>query len=370
MTAIENFIQQIVSTGSEIIDKPGFIICKVTNSNKPMYLRELILPEDLFIKLELAVKEKFGENGLTALYAAGKNFGYNYSKISDFTKYEKTNEKEFVEFFEFFMNYMKSWWLSDYTYRFDFEKKKAEIEFSNYLICRKSGVGKIIKEGCMAGFFAFLFNDKTIEAKQIECQGRGAKKCKTIYSPTENLNEKQETKIKEKEYNAQTYNQINETKPLNYSKLSLKDLMYSKTLKYEQGILTANGLRHFLIGSDFIYDLEDEMKKLDGGQTLYYAAKEFGQKIVKQDNLEITAYFELLSAFGWGDFSITSENGEQSIVLTHYPWFKEIKNHDGIIISGILSGIISKIKGINLNLKVVKKDITDQLYLVLRENND
>lgn len=366
MVAIENFVEQIVSTGLEIIDKPGFIICKVTNSNKPLSLRELILPEDVFIILEKKVKEKYGEKGLMSLYVAGKNFGYNYSKISDFVKYKKSSEKEFIEFMEFFMNYMKSWWASDYKYKFDFEKNCVDVEFSDYLICRKSGIGKIIKEGCMAGFFAYLLNDKTIEAKQLSCQGRGARICKTIYASAKTLNASF-VEVKEQNYDDLTYNQINSIKPIHYSKNSLKDLMYSDFVKYEQGILNFGEFRHFLIGSNFLYDIEEEMGKLDGGIILFNSAKEVGKKIGANNN-DLSMNLELLSGFGWGDFFVIPENKKLIVTIIHYPWFERINNHDCTFISGLLSGLFSTINHKDINFKVSKKDLSDKLDVVLEGN--
>ena len=69
---VEWFIRNILLPRNELIDNPGFIINKVTKEGGEVYLRDVFMPEQLFVKIEDRVTEQYGDEGAEALYSVGK----------------------------------------------------------------------------------------------------------------------------------------------------------------------------------------------------------------------------------------------------------------------------------------------------------
>jgi len=99
------FIRNIIIPKTEIIDKPGFIVCK-TSPEKDTALRELFLPETLFADLETQVARAL-PHGKELLYSIGKRFGYSYASMSSFPRIDKVSKRDFLKFSYFLVRYIE-----------------------------------------------------------------------------------------------------------------------------------------------------------------------------------------------------------------------------------------------------------------------
>jgi hypothetical protein len=326
------------------MDKPGFVIAKVTNAGQTIYIRETFLPEAVFAELEKRIAEKYGAKGIKALYSGTKKFGYNYSLISKFKRYNETSLKDFSDFLYLFVRYVGATWSEKITYTVDFQKKKIDFEMEKFIVCRLNGTGYTLTEGNTAGFWAYLMNDLTVEGYQLSCQGKGDKLCKMIFAPIANLPLKKEY-FGDTDYSnlgidssEQSLNQIQVTK---YSRTSALDLINSKTVTYSKGFIEKNGQRFFNIGATFFYLLERELKKLDGGNNvLFEVAFDFGNRLITTENQQ--GVIEYLSAFGWGDTFVSKKDGKMTLIANFFPWTKFVNEVEFAFYRGFVSGMLSK----------------------------
>ena len=345
------FIQNVITPRQEIIDKPGFIILTISPKESKMYMRDLLLPEGLFEKIETKVVRKYGEAGKQALYSAGKKFGYVYASSSGFPQIGKSKEKDIRNFIYFLVRYVAGTYASDATYEVNLKTRTFKINLKDYVICRHDGIGLVMADGGIAGIWAWACDDPTMEGTQIKCQGRNDERCEVICAPVNEL-KKTVTSIFV-ETNVPTYpfdneyeikNQIRET---TYSKNSLKTLLDGKFFEYRGGILSYKGRRMFLDDSYVSFILEDEICELPGGtDILFEAAFEEGKEIAEAYGKSDWGKFitDYLSALGFGDIAVLDTKNPK-IGLIYYPWTKLNLNFKYILLTGFLSGIITQCTG-------------------------
>jgi predicted hydrocarbon binding protein len=367
------FIKNIIIPKREIIDKPGFIINTFTQNNQTTYLRELFLSENLIELIENRIVEKYGSGGKKVLYSAGKKFGYLYSSMSNFPTINSYSREQLSDFAYFFIRFCESTYAKQADYEINFDDKSFSIFFKDYIICRHNGLGHIMSEGGSAGIWAYEMQDKTIEAIQIECQGRGDERCYIYCAPNEKITERIENSFTEqdlKEYKFDlSYKKINEIRPTNYSKNSLKNLIDAGFFKYKEGILSYKNIRFFSCESHLLYLLEREISTLpEGDDFLFDICFEYG-KIVREIygkndfNKFISDYYP---ALGFGDIFISSKKNYE-IIVNYYPWSVFSEESKYIIFRGVMSGIISSSLGKTIKFKNFDITIRDFLTLKISE---
>lgn len=345
------FIKNIVGPSREIIDKPGFIVTTFTEHSTHTYLRELLIPELLFELIENKIIQEFGDIGKQTLYSAGKKFGYLYASMSNFPRIDKNGSKKILDFAYLLVRYNECMYAKLAKHTVDLEKKTFSIHFDEYIICRHNGYGYILADGGIAGIWAFLMDDKTIEGVQLKCQGRGDEKCLVLCAPKSYLEEQKydvlhEIDVPEYKFDSM-YKQLNEIRPTVFPSKSFKQLLNAGFFKYNHGILTYKDSRFFLCESHILYLLEEEISKLHrGDKVLFDACFEYGQKlheIYGHDDYKIFLP-DFFSALGYGDIHIYEDKGLK-IGINYYPWTVYSKNSKYICIRGILSGFVSKALG-------------------------
>lgn len=367
------FIKNVIIPKREIIENPGFIINTFGGKNQLISLREFFLSEHLLELIENKIVEHYGEEGKQTLYSAGKKFGYVYASMSNFPTIKNTENKEFLDFAYFLVRYIETLFATDATHEINLRDKFLTMSVKDYIICRKNGFGYIMTDGGISGIWSYALSDKTIEGKQIECQGRGNRRCTIICAPKEKLKEKTndfyiETKLFEKKFDS-TYKKLNEIRQTTYSKNSLKDLIDSKFFRYQEGILSYKNIRFFACDSHIIYLLEKEIEKLENGeQFLFDICFEYGKFVRetyggKDYKKFISDYYP---ALGFGDI-IVFDSKNPKIASIFYPWTSYSEKSRYIIFRGIMSGIVSDSIGRRIEFRNFDVSISDYLTLTIKE---
>jgi predicted hydrocarbon binding protein len=181
------FVRNIVYAKNEIIDRPGFIVCQYTEKGKTTYMREIFYPEAVWVKFEKNLIDKYGDKGKQAIYSAGKRFGYSYTHASGFSKMKDISRKTFENNVYFFLRYIECVWTNRLEHEIDYNRELFKATFDDYVVCPKNGKGYLMMAGCVAGWWAYLIDDKNAEGIQTRCVGRGDEECEIICGHNEDL---------------------------------------------------------------------------------------------------------------------------------------------------------------------------------------
>ncbi|MEM0492946.1 MAG: hypothetical protein QXS02_03190 [Candidatus Thermoplasmatota archaeon] len=344
------FIKNILVPRREIIDQPGFIVNTFTDKHKTTYLRELFLPERLFELIENKVVDCYGDQGKQALYSAGKKFGYLYSSMSNFPTVLNTSKEDLLDFAYFFVRFVECTFARQADHEIDLENKSFHIFLNDFVICRHNGLGYFMADGGIAGIWAYVVQDVSVEGKQLECRGRGFQKCHIYCAPEENIKLITSEYFREKDMPVfkfdNLYRQMNEIRQTTYACNSLKQLLDGGFFSYVEGNLSYKTMRFFSCESHALYVLEEEITKLpNGNQFLFEASFEYGQLLQKLYGYADYQNFiaDFFPAIGFGDIWVgTPSTGRVEILFDFYPWTIFSDRSRYVVIRGILSGFISE----------------------------
>jgi hypothetical protein len=365
------FIQHVIIPRREIIDKPGFVVTTFTEKNQTTYLRELFLPEPLFEIIETKIVQNYGEQGKQALYSAGKKFGYIYSSMSNFPTITNYSKKELSDFVYALLRYMEVTFSRRADHEINFEQSTLNIYFEDLIVCRNNGLGYIITDGGSAGIWAYLMQDKSLEAVQLECEGRGDKRCFVMCAPEKKIQEKTNNFFREQQLPEQkfddVYKTMNEIRQTTYSRNSMKTLLDAGFFEYDEGNFFYKNIRFFGSESNVLYFLEQEIARLkDGDKLLFDICFEYGKTL--QEIYKETDYQKFISDFfpalGFGDIAVLDAD-KLSIAAIYYPWTVSSETSKYIIFRGILSGFVSSSIGKKIEFKNFNIDIGNYLTLTI-----
>jgi hypothetical protein len=360
------FIRNIIIPRNEIIDVPGFIVLKLSDDKYTINLREILLPESIFIEIENCVAKKYGYDGKQILYSVGKKFGYRFAHNSNYPTLKKSSEKAFSKFVSILIRYLEAIYAKRISHTIDFKNKKFEIKSDGYIVCSKNGLGYILTEGAISGVWAYGMEDSEMEGVQSKCQGRGDEFCEVICAPKSYLEKHRINFFKERnlsnlDIERKKYNYFNSMEVEIKSMKSFKDLINSDVITHRGGIIEYRGERLLLIESSIMYLLEKELKKLNGGlDVLWKISFDFGKNLAKRTKLQKPGKFimGLFPALGFGDILVMEADSKYSITLNHFPWTRWSKDIDFVMLRGMLSGVISGFAGFDVKFDKVKKHIT------------
>ncbi len=340
------FVKNIVMPENEVIHNPGFVVCKFSDKCQDVFMREFFYPESIFVELEKQIYKKYGNKGTLALYSAGKNFGYNYSKISNFPQINKTPRKDFDNFIYLFMRYAECMLADSMEHKIDYKKKTLTYKTKNYVICSKNGIGCTML-GVWAGFWAYLIDDLTSEGAQPSCEGRGSASCEYIFGAPKYLpvGAMTATNVNLIKRNEQVYRMLNKIRKTTYSKKSFKDLIDSRFIRQRKGDIECLGFRHFLDESSLLYFLECGLDSVEGGsEILFNSAYKFGESLAKKQpksNEHKSWVSNYLSAMGWGDVLISKQSMQYVVSVRYFPWTELSDSITYSLFRGMVSGLIS-----------------------------
>lgn len=365
------YIQNVILPRKEIIDKPGFILTTLSGTPQSIYLRDLFLPEQLFELIENKIVQTYGEQGKQTLYSAGKKFGFLYSSMSNFPTINDSSKKDFRNFAYYLVKFVGGTYAKQATHKLDLEQKTFTLYLEDYIICRHNGLGYIMTDGSIAGTWAYALQDKSIEGNQLECQGRGDKRCFVLCAPKNRLQGQTHNFFCENDLTEQlfdnTYKKLNEIRKTTYSKNSLNDLLNAGFMEYKRGILSYKDMRFFACDSHILYILEHEITKLrDGEHLLFDACTEYGKILRETYGEEDYQKFisDFFPALGYGDILVIDSDKLQIGVL-YYPWTIFSEESKYTIFRGIMSGIVSSSLGKKIDFKEFNIGISNYLTLTI-----
>jgi len=350
-TLYREFLIRVLIPRMEIIDNPGFVVCQFTEKGKQTFLRELVLPENLFVELEKRVVEKYGDKGRNALYSAGKKFGWVYSLLSNFPKISEISEKEMKNFVYQFIRYVEAGSFGKMSHHINLKTKELDIYAENYMVCSYNGLGYLFADGSVSGSWAYLMEDKNVEGVQVECKGRGDKKCHVICAPQNILSEKGikflEDDLADIDVSTSIllrYIGINKIRKPQFSRISLKDLINEKIFKYSRGVISYKNERYFIWESHLIYFLEMELNKLNKGENVLFAcAFDYAKKLAEsRDDKNYEKFIaDYMSALGYGDIFIKKDGASFTVFSNYFPWTIFSDKISYAFYRGLLSGLFS-----------------------------
>ncbi len=342
------FLQNVLIPKSEIIDKPGFIILKLTEAGKEITVREFFMPERVLVELERDVVKKYAGIGQSALYSLGKKFGYRYAVLCKFPTINDSGQKKINDFFYLFLRYMEAISFGrKLSFETDFGNKKYVMRMGRYFVCSKNGIGLILTEGGCAGMWSHTLQDFSIEASQTKCQGRGDEECEVLCAPSEYLKKQNIKFFSEKnllecskisgEY--EPYNKIHST---HYCKTSLKDLIQTGFFSFKSGQLEHCRERYALTEASLMYVLEEGLRGIGAEQELFDAAFRFGANLAREAGNSAKFAMDFLSAIGFGDALILKKGGKYLAKFDYFPWTVFSEKSEYLFVKGLLSGILSE----------------------------
>jgi len=345
------YIKNILLPKSEKIDVPGFILTEIGEGANKTYLREIAIPEEIFVNLEKQVEKKYGLSGSKVLYSIGKKIGYTNGSLMEYPVYGGVNNEEFLKFLKYIVYYIGAVCSGSIDYKVDVNNKRIEFTMEDYIVCRKNGLGYLFSSGGVAGMWAYMMGDNSIEAVKTSWQGRRDKLCKVISEPknalkSHNLAYMDEENLPKLDLKKE-YWEFNAIKATTYSKKSLRDLINSNIFSYSKGCILYKRERYFLLEAYAIYLMEKELEGIeDGNQILFGIAFDYAQKLIK-DNKELRSLNfvnDFLVATGWGDLLITKKEGVFNILIKSFPW-ADFKDPRFFLFRGLVSGFVSEVSG-------------------------
>lgn len=303
------FVKYVVIPKVTQFDIPGFII----ENQKGIWLRNVLLPEDFFVNLERGLKEREKEK----LYSVGKNFLWNYLRWIGAPKKGKRGVRVFLEFI---VKYFETMFAKELTYKADFSQDIYRFEAKDFMVCRKSGVGTLFSEGCMAGFWAWISGRKDLEAVHIGCEGRKDPKCVTMVAAREVLegmgHKVKGCRIAEISIPKEYFKLNSPTSPQSFEiASSVKALLDSRILKYVGGRLDYKDFR--LIPSE-IFLLSLIERNLEKKRVFRASLDAFEDMF---GDMDLKSSLELLSAMGFGFFAVSKNR----VIARKLPWYPRNK---------------------------------------------
>ncbi|MBU0586597.1 hypothetical protein KJ780_03725 [Candidatus Micrarchaeota archaeon] len=349
-------IDNLINSNKQRFEYPGFIVENLGNMN-----REIFLPEQLMVELEKKIDPPLA-------YRIGKRFGYGFARISNLPK---KNSVEFNLFVDFFVKLVETTCAGNITYTRNIKINEIEFSADEFIICRKNGLGHIMAEGAIAGIWAYMLNDPTVEAVQTKCQGRGDKRCVIIAAPATELRKKGLSPIsyakveKDCTVNQAKYAELNKVRPVNYANNSFKNLLDASLITYDKGKVEYNGERYFLVETSSIYEIEKVLALKTSGsdkknrKILWEVGFNYGKHLANIAKISNPYQFimDFFPALGFGDILVINKDGKIEINIDYYPWVPDAEKTEFILIRAIFSGILSQSLKRNVNLKLMDKHI-------------
>jgi hypothetical protein len=342
------YVTNIIYPKIHDINSPGFVVAQLSRNGTRSFLREVFVPEQALAQAEKNIAA-LGAPGKAALYSAGKKFGYSFAESLHVPTLSTAPAKEVEEFTKTLLMFVGAMWArrSD-EFIADASKKRFEAILKDFVVCSKNGVGAFLTEGGIAGIWARMTGDPTVEGVQLECEGRKARQCHVLCAPATQLRKQKiafntETRLQDSKTSENDYHAINAVKPTAYAKHSMKELIDAGFFQYEERVLEFNGERYFPCEASFAEKLEVEAARVPkASQALFQACREFGEKTGLKAGSEPAAFVtDYLSALGWGDVLVEEKKGKISVSARCYPWTPRTPQTTLAFFRGLASGLVS-----------------------------
>jgi predicted hydrocarbon binding protein len=348
------FIQNFVISKSQVFDKPGFILFKITGKSN-LYSRQLIMPESFFSNLEIKICESLREEGEKLLYSLGKKFGKRFAIVGGIKSFENSSSEEFKKYVYLLVRFVEGTYSSGITYNLDTENKSIKFKIKNFIICSTSGKGFFLSAGGIAGIWSQLLGDPSIEAVHYKCQGRGDPVCEIEAAPIVKIKKDyssffSDDKIRDMSITEQ-YFSLNSPATIENSTKSFQSFLDSTVFSYKGGIIKSQKDRFFIIEAS-ILDLIEET--LSGDQRAIEIFRkvsfEAGSNLMEA-NSNLSSLTDLCAAFGFGDLIIIKKQEKFIVNFNYFPWTKFSEKSNNIFLEEFISGALSKINKKEIKVK-------------------
>ena len=370
------YIKRFVLPHALVFDRPGFIDFRISGKTS-IFARQLLVPESFFVELEKSVIENYGSEGKRVLYSIGKKFGYSFSQLGRFENIKDTPPEKMKDQIMIVNKFIEGTYASQMNQDVDINKRTIVTYLKNFVICRKLGFDFFLATGGAAGVTAWMLQDKTIEGCYYDNQFNGNDHyCKVKCAPIEILKKDNfndmfvETNLDDLNQDLKQYKEFNEETPITYTK-SFNDYLDSRVFNYENGIITLvqSNERFFLMEVSCIYILELGLRQNSMDKNIFDIAFKAGITILGEITKNVQSTLELIAALGWGEALIFNKaDNKIQVVINHFPWTNWYKEINFVIISGFISGIISKVYKREVRLGAPKTDMHNgYLTLILKE---
>ncbi|HLC79768.1 MAG TPA: hypothetical protein VJG83_05100 [archaeon] len=368
------FVKNVAIPNLMRLDIPGFVIVKQNYEGREIEQRNIFFSELQIAGFESALVKNFGERGKKIAYTMLTNSTYAYCHSYGIPQL-KDGEKAIDEFFSFYTAFMGVTWGEFLNLDYDLKTKILQVNLGDHIVCRKNGLGYMFSSGIFAGGWQHLMQDPTIQASQIECVGKGDKSCRVIAGPIEYL-KKQKYEVIEatgtRTYSTDiSYWEMNKSRPMQYSKASLRELIAAGFFKFEKNKLTFHEDRYCFTGIELLYVFEETAAKDPKvSKLLFETTFEQGKKIALAEKTNEYSTFipDILSAFGYGDTLISHNNSKFIIETNYFPYLETYDQINYQYFKGLVSGLLSGFLGKEIILKNHSTNVSNgYLQLVLLE---
>lgn len=365
------FLRNIVVPGVLDINNPGFIITRFGGSE--VYRRELFYAEELLSEIEIRFAGRYGRRGRIALYKAGKKFGYAYSKFSQFPTIASASGNEIKKFSHLLIMFVSAIWASKLeVVTLDPNAKKFRIRLWDYVVCSKNGLGDVLGTGGIAGIWAYLMQDNSVEGVQINCQGMGAPMCEFYIAPADELKKGALPFFTATDINVtmdeRYHSEFNKVRQARHATHSMRQLIDARIFDYSNRQLKFSGTRYFSAEISLYYILETELSKLKGGNELLFdICFEFGRKLAANGTKDDQFIMDYLSAIGFGDALCTTCEGVPKIGVNYFPWTGFSGKTNYAMFRGLVSGLFSGALNKKIKFKKAKTELVGSDFSVSLE---
>ena len=370
------YIKRFVIPKAQVLDKPGFLVFKISGKTN-VYARQMLVPEDLFVKLEKKIVEKYGDGGRSSLYSAGKKFGYSFAQLGRFENIKDHPGEGIKDWIIIAGKFIEGTYASEMHPTTEVQKELVDSVLKNFVICRKLGYDFFFATGGAAGVIAWLFQDKEIEGYYYDNNSSEEEHtCKVLCAPYKTINKIKDTEVFREtnldnlKQDISSYTKFNSISQVRYSK-SFSDFLDAKIFSYDMGIinLNKNNERFFLMEASGMYLLETELRNKKMDNEIFDAAFEVGKGIFGNISSDLKSSSETMTALGWGETTILKDKDKVKVIINHFPWTSWYNQIEFFIVRGILSGICSNVCKRVVKLQKPELDISNK-YLALVFNEE
>ena len=359
------YIQHFIMSKAQNIDVPGFVFFKLPGKAS-FFARQIVIPEAFFVNFESIMAAK-GKETASAIYSAGKRFGYSFSLLGGFSNYNDKKGQQLVDYINVINKFIEGTYATKIDCKVDVDTKSCRYSMENPIVVGKLGYGYFLPLGAAAGLMAYLFQDPSIEGvlENFDLkEGNGI----LLYGPAgylKGLGKKffTETNLANLEPTAD-YIKLNAVRNLKNSDYSLRTLLDSKFFTFSQGFVMNGDQRYFILEVSALYLIENDLSAYS--KEIYGAAFKTGIEILETvKNPSLKTLVDYLSAFGWGDILITKSGDKYKVGVEYFPYTKFYKDASFLIFSGLLAGMLSTISGKTVKFSKIEKNLVRGYFEVL-----
>lgn len=251
-SVVRLYVKRFILPRALIFDKPGFVDFKISGKTT-IQLRQLLLPETFFVKLEEKIVGEFGVEGEKRIYSVGKKFGYSFAQNGRFENIKDHPGDKVKDWVVIASKFVEGTYASNISQTVDLKKQNVDYSLKNFVVCRKLGYDYLLATGGAAGLIAWILQEPNIEGRLYDSKrSEDNHTCKVKCAPIEQLNKEFKDKVYSEislnnlDQNKTTYESFNKEVNITYKK-SLQTYLNAKVFNYNKGIISYKNRERFFL---------------------------------------------------------------------------------------------------------------------------